>query len=368
VDEAPKEEGKSLSVKRMESLMAQVLSVGAGRSVRWRLTLIGVLAAALVAGTLTNPAPAAAEGERPFRSSTPGLTAPEYVSDPIPVNLVIAPRPGESFKPFTVTSVQFVPMTKVLRSGEIDPNHAIAQWEFTIRFARSPISWPPQIPEPTDPWVFHLYEMPDGGITGIGPSHMGSPLYSPTDVPADWLQRMLTATRTEIPQATLEAAVMGNVMEYGISAAGLPTDLLPPWEGDVGAWGNLAISAFFAGLAGYGALSAMTIGGVVSGPCGLYVGSVILNELGAWAEMAMLSTSSPTARVVRAGSAVLKKLTSTTSLLMALDTCGAQAVAAGVTPLGALYLALAGIATGVWGISVLKYLVAGLEAAIAMWS
>ncbi len=179
-----------------------------------RRSLALLTAALLAAGLLDAPAAQAnpGGGERPPRSGRPGLTPPNVATDLIRTNMVIGPREGENFPAFTVVGVQLVPMMKVLRDGSIDPDHAIAHWFFTVKYPRNSNYWPPFLPEPTNPWRWHFYEMPDGGLTGIGPAEQGSPLYTPPpNLPQDWMSRMIAAAREGIPQGTFDAAVNDRV-------------------------------------------------------------------------------------------------------------------------------------------------------------
>ena len=80
--------------------------------------------------------------------------------------------------PYTIVSVQYAAMGKVNRDGVLDQDHAIGFWKFQVRFPRGPISWPPFLPEPTDPWGFYFFEMPNGDAAGTGVM-TGSPVYGP---------------------------------------------------------------------------------------------------------------------------------------------------------------------------------------------
>src|SRR5215470_689317 len=110
------------------------------------------MSAVLVAATLTvvhvavDPARAVADASRPPRSSKSGLVAPEIATDVIPTNIVIGPASGESFAEVTVVAVQKVPMVKILRDGSVDPDQALAEWLFTVRYPRNNVYWPPFLP------------------------------------------------------------------------------------------------------------------------------------------------------------------------------------------------------------------------------
>lgn len=99
---------------------------------------------------------------------------------------------------------------------------------------------------------------------------------------------------------------------------------------------------------------------------------VLLAELTAWLELSAVATApTPTARYARSASAAFAKVSATASLVLTLDVCLAQAAAAQAvenTPLAVLYTALAGLATGVWTVSVLRYLAVQTQAGvIAIW-
>jgi hypothetical protein len=185
------------------------------------------VAATLVAGLLTampNAVPTAqADEPRPPRSTQLGLVPPNVATEVMPTDITIAPGPNETFAPFRIVAVQLVPMIKTLFNGGVDPDHAIAEWYFTLRFVRSPDPWPPFLPEPTDPWTFSLFEMPDGGITGISLAHQGSPLYAPpSDLPANWLYRLVPAARAQIPQPQL----LGSWVPRLLAALPIPAGAL----------------------------------------------------------------------------------------------------------------------------------------------
>ncbi len=178
-----------------------------------RAALAVTVAASMVAGILTTASPANADGEPPV-SGNLGLVPMNVATDVIATDILIAPRPDERpFTPFRITAVQMAPMAKVLRDGTLDPNHAIAYWDFTFGFPRNSMQWPPFLPEPTTPWRFHLTEMPNGGITMVAPSQ-GSPLYSPPiDLPPDWLHRLAPAARAAIAAEVFEQAIAENLVQ-----------------------------------------------------------------------------------------------------------------------------------------------------------
>jgi hypothetical protein len=113
-------------------------------------------------------------------------------------------------------------MTKVLRTGQIDPDHALAEWFFSIRFPVSG-SWPPFLPEPPDtPWRWHLFEMPDGGITGIGLDQGTVRRPPPNDLPADWIQQLVPTARAQISRETFANAA--NTRPADVDNTGAMTD------------------------------------------------------------------------------------------------------------------------------------------------
>jgi hypothetical protein len=176
-----------------------------------------VVVAALAAGFLCAVPPAHADEPRPPYSNLPGLVPPNVATEVIATDVVIGPQAGETFAPFRIIGVQLVGRLKAKAVGEIDQDHAVAEWFFTLRFPKSG-SWPPFLPEPTDPWTFSLFEMPDGGITGISVAHQGSPLYAPpSNLPGDWLQRLVPAARAAIPAEDFIAAWVPNLIDIVFS-------------------------------------------------------------------------------------------------------------------------------------------------------
>jgi len=200
---------------------------------RWRRAIAVAVVASLTAGHLTTAGPAQAEEMRPPRSANPGLVPPNRATDVIATDIAIGPREGEPyFTSSRIIAVQMAPMTKTLRDGTVDPDHAIAEWYFTVRYPRTSAYWPPFLPEPTEPWRWHMFEMPDGGITGIGPEP-GSPLYTPPlDLPADWLTRLIPAARAAIPQEVFIEAIAAHIAPMVAPGVAMPAAV------------NAAVSAF----------------------------------------------------------------------------------------------------------------------------
>jgi hypothetical protein len=178
----------------------------------WGRVLPGALAVVLAVAGVAIALPAHADGgpARQPRSGNPGLTPPNVATDVIATDFAIGPRPDEAPFPETrVVGVQLVPMRKLLRNGGVDPDHAIAEWFFSVRYPRSTtIYWPPFLPEPPNtPWRWHFFEMPDGELIGIGPEH-GSFLHPPPPgLPADWLNRLIPAAKANITEEQFAAAV-----------------------------------------------------------------------------------------------------------------------------------------------------------------
>ncbi len=190
-----------------------------------RTTTAVVVVLAVLASIAVPAGTVHADGPRPPTSGNLGLVPANRATDVIPANIAIAPRAGETFPEFTIIAVQMAPMTKVLRDGTVDPHHAVAYWDFTLRFPRNTMSWPPFLPEPTDPWHFYFYEMPDGGLTGIGP-RQGSPLYSPpTNLPADWLTRLVPAARAAIDPTVFSASIVPYLTSMVFGSVPVPASV-----------------------------------------------------------------------------------------------------------------------------------------------
>jgi hypothetical protein len=202
--------------------------------------------------------------------------------------------------------------------------------------------------------------MPDGELTGIG-IDVGSPLYPPpSNLPADWLSRLVPAAKAAIPIATFEASMRNAMARFVVRFVGLPDDFALTLPADLQQWGSAVVSgligasggdasrfkpaAYQRPAGGVRTVAVTSFLAIVLGlACGVSFGAMLGFDIMAWYHLVRVSFVPANARLGQFLTAMVWKVGATVAMTTMLFSCEAAAGAS-------LGLAAAYVRVIEWGV------------------